>query len=133
MLWKKKKGKQEGENSFKGEDTSINVEEKESIPLQSNWIGIFTLPYPPPDMKIKKSFGLIYVERVTKMGTMFGGDKEGVLVDKIVKQLIEKAKNKGANAILGFQLSIGSFEQKGSQWMEMYFVAYGEAIILERK
>ncbi|MDL1971612.1 MAG: heavy metal-binding domain-containing protein [Candidatus Desulfofervidaceae bacterium] len=80
-----------------------------------------------PGKIISKSYGLIYY---TKKGIAGDITKE---IDKIFQNLLNIAKEKGANAVINVRMMTGSYQQQGSGWEVTYITVYGEAVVLEDK
>lgn len=92
----------------------------------SGWIGVFI--FPPPNKKVIKSLGLAYVSK-TMESAKEKGAKE--VIDDVIMALVNKAKERGGNALIGFRLEIGTYQYTGSSWTKMHPVAYGEVVILK--
>ena len=99
--------------------------EEDNLP---EWVGTYTLPQPPSDKSVAKTFGLIYVSETMSVPNNDGAKE---LVDKVIRKLIREARKKGANALVNVKIEAGSYAYAGAEWVVLHLIAYGEAVFIE--
>ncbi|EBG1930488.1 TPA: heavy metal-binding domain-containing protein [Salmonella enterica subsp. enterica serovar Java] len=79
----------------------------------------------PPQMKIVKNFGLIKATTAEISAKYHNED------DELLSALLSEATNMGANAIINFRYSSGSYQRNGAAFVTSYLIATGDAVLLE--
>ncbi|EEK9561002.1 heavy metal-binding domain-containing protein [Salmonella enterica] len=79
----------------------------------------------PPQMKIIKTFGLVKATTAEISAKYHNED------DELLSALLSEATRMGANAIINFRYTSGSYQRSGHGFITSYLIATGDAVLLE--
>ncbi|ELC4346055.1 hypothetical protein RNH23_004239 [Salmonella enterica] len=78
----------------------------------------------PSHMRIIKNFGL--VKATTEISAIYHNED-----DELLSTLLSEASRMGANAIVNFHYTSGSYQRNGAAFVTSYLIAIGDAVRLE--
>ncbi|EFB3380065.1 heavy metal-binding domain-containing protein [Escherichia coli] len=84
---------------------------------------VFTSP--PSQMRIIKNFGLVKAT-TSEISAKYHNED-----DELLSILLSEASRMGANAIVNFHYTSGSYQRNGAAFVTSYLIAIGDAVLLE--